>query len=110
MDAFELERLVSTAGEKGTLYYEFLRVPSLSMGVYQLKVGAQDPQTPHTEDEAYFVVRGHGFLHVGSEDRRVGPGFVVFVRAGVEHRFHDITDDMVILVCFAPAEGSIRDA
>jgi mannose-6-phosphate isomerase-like protein (cupin superfamily) len=87
-------------------YLEFLRVASLSAGVYELPAGGEDRQRPHAEDEIYFVVQGRGRLRMGSEDRDVGPGMVLFVAAQVEHRFHTITEDLTLLVVFAPAEGT----
>ena len=33
-------------------------------------------------------------------------GSVIFVAAGVEHRFYDIAEELVVLVFFAPAESS----
>jgi mannose-6-phosphate isomerase-like protein (cupin superfamily) len=81
-------------------------VPALSAGLYRLPAGAADPQKPHADDEVYYVVSGRASLRVGTEDRAVGPGTVVFVRAGVEHRFHAITEDLTALVFFAPAESA----
>jgi quercetin dioxygenase-like cupin family protein len=39
------------------------------------------------------------------EDREVSVGSVIFVAAEVEHRFHDITEELAVLVFFAPAES-----
>ena len=60
----------------------------------------------HTEDEVYHIVRGRGMIRVDTEDHTVGPGSIVFVPAGVEHRFHSIEEAFEVLVLFAPAEGS----
>ncbi len=93
----------------GRSYQEFLRVPAMSCGIYMLSVGAVDPQKPHTEDEMYYVISGAGAMQVhgedGVEDREVGPGDIIYVKAGQEHRFHDITEELVVLVTFAPAES-----
>ena len=105
MHAFELSKLVDELRQSGDRYLEFLRVPSLSVGIYMLPAGGVDPQQPHTEDEVYYVVRGRGMIRVGEEDRAVAPGSVVFVKASVEHRFHSIDEDLMLLVFFAPAEG-----
>ena len=86
-------------------YLEFLRVPAMSAGVYVLPAGGTDPQSPHKEDELYYVVRGRGRMRAGSEDQAVGEGSVIFVAAEVEHRFYDITEELVVLVFFAPAES-----
>ena len=104
MDAFEISQLTVKQQHLGKLYLEFLRVPSLSAGLYSLPAGGVDTQKPHTEDEVYYIIEGHGYIRVGQEDRTVEPGTVVFVAAHVEHRFHTISEDLKILVFFAPAE------
>ncbi len=107
MDAYELADLEAALRASGRLYHEFLRRPSLSIGLYALPAGGVDPQQPHTEDEAYYVIRGRGMIHVGGEDRPVAAGSTVFVAAHVDHRFHSITEDLLILVFFAPAEYTL---
>ena len=105
MDTFDIARLRSGHDfSSGEPYVEFIRAASLSVGLYVLSAGATDNQTPHDEDEVYHVVDGRARIRVGEEDRAVGPGTVVFVGAGVEHRFHTIEEDLTVLVFFAPAE------
>jgi mannose-6-phosphate isomerase-like protein (cupin superfamily) len=53
----------------------------------------------------YYVVRGRARMRVGSEDRVISAGSVILVAAEVEHRFHDIAEQLVVLVFFAPAES-----
>ncbi len=106
MDAHELSDLIAarTAGDEPWL--EFIRQPALSVGLYVLEAGQPDLQSPHSEDEIYHVVEGHGLITAGDEVRPVGPGSVVYVARGVPHHFHDITERLTVLVVFAPAEGS----
>jgi mannose-6-phosphate isomerase-like protein (cupin superfamily) len=106
MNIFQMAQLIADCKRSNRLYLEFLRVPSCSLGLYELPAEAVDPQQPHTEDEAYYVVSGRGFIQVGTEDQAVEAGTVVFVPAGVVHRFHSITEDLTLVVFFAPAEGS----
>jgi mannose-6-phosphate isomerase-like protein (cupin superfamily) len=106
MDAFEISELMAQRAQAGEPYLEFLRVPALSLGLYRLAAGAGDPQQPHAEDEVYYVLEGRATVQVGGEDRPVQPGSVVFVAAGLEHRFHSISEDLSLLVFFAPAEDS----
>jgi mannose-6-phosphate isomerase-like protein (cupin superfamily) len=96
--------------QAGELYAEFLRVPAMSAGLYELAAGAEDPQEPHTEDELYYVVSGRAALLVGDDDVSVEAGSLVFVPANVVHRFHDIAEALSVLVFFAPAEYSQRTA
>jgi mannose-6-phosphate isomerase-like protein (cupin superfamily) len=106
MTAFELARLLERRTDSGRPYLEFIRTESLSVGLYVLAVGATDRQRPHTEDEVYYVISGRSRMTVGDETRDVGPGSVIFVAATVPHRFHDIAEELRIVVFFAPPEGS----
>ena len=101
--AFRLPRLVADQAKAGEEWREFFRVKALSLGVYSLKKGALDKQSPHKQDEIYYVVSGRAVLTVEGEDHPVEPGSVVYVAALAKHRFHDITDDLTTLVFFAPA-------
>ena len=107
MDAWELAQLLDGRAATEQPYLEFLRSPALSAGLYVLDAGATDRQQPHTEDEVYYVVSGRATIRVGAEDRPVTAGSVVFVSAGVDHRFHSIAENLTILVFFAPAEYSL---
>ena len=101
---FHIDDLSRQRSEKGKLYFEFLRVPAMSAGVYVLPKGGADPQKPHREDEMYYVVRGRARMQIGSDHAEVRPGSVIFVEAQVEHRFYDIEEELALLVFFAPAE------
>ena len=83
-------------------YVDFLASDKLSVGLAIWKAGATDRQQPHWEDEVYYVISGRGAIRVGDEERPVTAGSLVFVAAGVEHRFHDIEDDLRVLVFWAP--------
>ncbi|MGO9087038.1 MAG: cupin domain-containing protein [Terriglobales bacterium] len=101
----ELADVERQRSQNGKLYQEFLRVPAMSAGLYVLAAGATDPQSPHREDELYYVIRGKARLRAGDEDREVRAGSVLFVPAQVEHRFYDISEELAVLVFFAPAES-----
>jgi mannose-6-phosphate isomerase-like protein (cupin superfamily) len=106
MNKFTLSDIIAAQEQTGHRYSEFLRMPTMSMGVYQLATGASDLQQPHTEDEVYYIVQGRAQIRVGEEDTSVEPGSLVFVAANVEHRFHSIREGLTVLVFFAPAEYS----
>lgn len=102
---YDLPTISAERAQAGKLYREFLRVPALSAGVYVLATGATDPQKPHNEDEVYYVVRGRARMRIGEEEQAVKAGSVIFVAAEVEHRFFDISEELEVLVFFAPAES-----
>jgi mannose-6-phosphate isomerase-like protein (cupin superfamily) len=108
MQAYELTQLISQHAASNKMYLEFLKVPDLSMGLYVLPAGGTDPQSPHTEDEVYYVVSGKAQIKVADEDRNVQAGSVVYVAKNVEHKFHSIEEELTIIVFFAPAEYTNR--
>ena len=103
---YDVGRLAEQQKKKGEAWSEFLRVPDLSVGLYQLKAGAPDLQTPHGEDEVYYVLSGRARLVVDGQWHDALPGRLLFVPAGAEHRFAEIAEDLTLLVAFGPAEGS----
>jgi mannose-6-phosphate isomerase-like protein (cupin superfamily) len=108
MDATELPEVLATIATSGRPYHEVVRSHDLSVGLYVLEAGATDLQSPHTEDEVYYVLEGRAVITVGEEERQVAPGSIVFVAADVAHRFHDIAERLVVFVAFGPAEYTHR--
>jgi mannose-6-phosphate isomerase-like protein (cupin superfamily) len=95
-----------TSSDEPNHYVEHLRNNDMSVGTYCIPAASVDDQTPHTEDEIYVVVGGRAKIEAGGDSASLSPGSVVFVPAGEEHRFVEITEDLTTLVFFAPAEGS----
>ena len=65
-------------------------------------------QTPHTQDEIYIIIRGRGVLtHNGKRDS-FESGDVLFVAAGTEHQFEDVTEDLALWrVFYGPQGGDV---
>jgi mannose-6-phosphate isomerase-like protein (cupin superfamily) len=97
----ELGEVIERLGTNDVAYREFLRVPSLSCGVYRLAAGSKDMQGPHDDDEVYYVLSGRARMRVGDEVRSVQAGSLLYVRATAEHSFFEIEEDMTLLVVFA---------
>jgi mannose-6-phosphate isomerase-like protein (cupin superfamily) len=93
-------RLPGPAGERFAVAFER---GTLSLELYAPR--GHDPQKPHTRDEVYVVVSGTGSFSCGSSREVFGPGDVLFVPAGVEHRFEGFTDDLTVWVIFYGPEG-----
>jgi mannose-6-phosphate isomerase-like protein (cupin superfamily) len=104
MQSFELNQIISQRETSNKLYLEFLKVPDLSMGLYVLPAGGTDPQSPHTEDEVYYVVSGRAKILVAEENHEVQAGSIIYVAKNIAHRFHSIEEGLTVLVFFAPAE------
>ena len=102
VNAFEFVEVSERQAESSKPYVQFINAGSLSLGLYVLAAGSTDGQTPHAEDEIYYVVAGRAVIEVAGERRRVQPGSIVFVAKEIDHRFVDIEEDLSILVFFAP--------
>jgi mannose-6-phosphate isomerase-like protein (cupin superfamily) len=87
-------------------WVEHLRVADLSVGTYSIPADGSADQLPHTEDEIYLVTTGTAVLESGGARVPVGPGSVIYVPAGEDHRFTGIAADFAAVVCFGPAEYS----
>jgi mannose-6-phosphate isomerase-like protein (cupin superfamily) len=95
-----LERLPGPGGER---FAPVLEHGTLLVEIYAPR--GHDPQTPHLRDELYVVVAGRGMFVNGDRREPFGPGDVLFVPAGVVHRFEDFTDDLTVWVVFYGPEG-----
>lgn len=85
-------------------YRELFTHGTLAIEIYRpVEVGRQ---TPHDRDEVYVVASGSGWFVNGDTREPFEAGEVLFVPAGVEHRFEDYTDDFATWVIFyGPAGG-----
>ena len=100
-----LSRLPGPSGER---FAPLFRHGTLLVELYAPR--GHDPQTPHTRDELYVVAQGRGTFYDGTTRRAVEAGDLLFVAAGVEHRFEDFTDDLAVWVMFYGPEGGERHA
>jgi mannose-6-phosphate isomerase-like protein (cupin superfamily) len=65
----------------------------------------EDMQQPHTQDELYFVQRGHAQLIINGQVYEAAPADVFFVAAGAEHRFINFSTDFATWVVFYGPQG-----
>lgn len=87
------------AGAGGQRYVTIFQHGDLELEYYApLKT---DPQQPHTRVEVYFVISGHGTFVQDGARRPFGPGEVLYLPAGVPHRFEDFSDDFATWAIFA---------
>jgi mannose-6-phosphate isomerase-like protein (cupin superfamily) len=89
--------LLAKAG--GQRYVTIFQHGTLELEYY--KPAKTDPQKPHTRDEVYFVISGSGWFVRDGERQKFGPGEVLYLPAGVPHRFEDFTDDFATWAIFS---------
>jgi mannose-6-phosphate isomerase-like protein (cupin superfamily) len=98
---FELPDLVATLKKEGGYFLDFLNIRDLEAGIIVLRPGEKDTQEPHSADELYYVIQGNGMMELGKTKKAVGEGSIVFVPAGMQHRFYGNSKDLVVLYVFA---------
>jgi len=91
------------ANEPGRLSALMLRHGTLELRYYVPPM--PDPQTPHNRDELYVVAQGRGYFVRAAECCPCGPGDVLFVPAGVDHRFVDCAPGFALWVMFYGPKG-----
>ena len=111
-DVLDVGEQLAALSRDGHDFAEFFRAPSgsLSLTIARWPAGSVDDQTPHTEDEVYYVLNGRAALVVEGSRTDVGRGSVAFVAARDDHRFVDITEDLEVLVFWSPARHSNEPA
>lgn len=105
---FQMDEVDEARREADERYREFFRAKTMHLGLYTLATDAVDRQSPHTFDEAYYVLGGSGKLTVEGEELAVEPGSVVYVHAGAKHRFHSIAEELELLVFFSTAKPQVK--
>lgn len=103
---FELSELQEQRGDKSWL--QFMQTSTLYTGLYVLKAGATDGQSPHQHDEVYYVLEGKAEVEMGEEKvtKAIQKGSVIFIGAKEHHRFKSIAEDLHLLVFFSTADPS----
>ena len=102
--AAALDRLPLAPNAKwrhGVFDVEVFRKGGVSAAVFAPRI--EDLQTPHDEDELYLIASGSGELDVDGDPVRFAPGDLIYVPAGVPHRFTGPLDELVAWVVFLPA-------
>ncbi len=97
----DLSKAPAVSEATPVVYAETIHTPEFRGGLYVLRAGAADPQRPHAEDEAYYVISGRATFEMTGIRTPVGPGDAIVVPAGVAHRFVDIVEDITLFVLFA---------
>jgi len=97
------DALAQLNSKKGQLFTKVMGRGPMSVEIY--RPVKTDTQSPHQQDELYVIISGKGeFLNDGKRSP-FNPGDVLFVPAGIEHRFENFTDDFATWVIFYGPKG-----
>ena len=98
---FDLQNLLTQLENKGGYFLDFLKVRNLEAGIIVLHPEQEDTQEPHFADELYYIIEGTGSMELGKMIIPVKKGSMVFVPAGLPHKFYGNKEDLVVLYMFA---------
>jgi mannose-6-phosphate isomerase-like protein (cupin superfamily) len=84
-------------------FAQLFRHGTMSVEIYQPR--EVDLQQPHLQDEIYVIISGSGIFQLGAEQFPFSAGDLLFVPAGVEHRFVQFSQDFSTWVIFYGAAG-----
>jgi mannose-6-phosphate isomerase-like protein (cupin superfamily) len=88
---------------EGAPFVTVMAGASMSVEVFAPK--ATDRQTPHDQDELYFIHSGRGELVIAGQRFDAAAGDAFFVAAGTAHRFEHFSEDFVTWVVFYGPTG-----
>jgi mannose-6-phosphate isomerase-like protein (cupin superfamily) len=80
------------------------------VGLFRVARGTEGEERPRGEEQVYLALEGRGRFRMGDEDFAVEPGFLFAVPARVEHGWHQVSEDMLLLAFSTPPEGSVPPA
>ncbi|MGJ8562065.1 MAG: cupin domain-containing protein [Alphaproteobacteria bacterium] len=106
-NVWPLANLKSEIGKDGRPFHIFLDNDAMTAELYQLPAGSVDMQSPHDLDEMYFIISGRAKFTADGVESNVKAGDSIFVKAKIGHRFHDITEDLSVLVYFSKKEPTL---
>jgi mannose-6-phosphate isomerase-like protein (cupin superfamily) len=102
---FSLEELrAGLPGDPGAKRVNYpLLHGSMKAGIYAPE--GVDRQVPHEQDELYLIAAGTGVFFKDGDRRPFKPGDLIFVEAGIEHRFETFSADFCTWVIFWGPKG-----
>jgi len=93
-----VEGAMQAVADSDDRYGILLQQDDIEVGFYAPR--GTDPQSPHDRDEVYVIQAGSGIFVLGDDEQPFETGDVLFVPAGVPHRFKDFGDDFAAWVIF----------
>ena len=102
---FQLKNLIDQLCKQDGYFVDFLKMDNMEAGIILLEPDEDDTQDVHTSDELYYVIEGNGFIELGRKTRKqINEGSIIFVPAGLHHKFYGNSRKLVVLYVFARKE------
>jgi mannose-6-phosphate isomerase-like protein (cupin superfamily) len=98
---FDIKKYIEDIKNSDGYFHTFLNRQNIAAGVLVLEPGEEDTQTPHDDDEVYFVIRGDGYLKISDKDYAVSEGKAYYVQKNIPHKFFGNKKELVVLYFFS---------
>ena len=98
---FNINKYIEDIKNSDNYFHTFLNRKNIAAGVLVLKPGEEDTQTPHDDDEVYFVIRGDGYLKINDKDYAVSEGMAYYVQKDIQHKFFGNKKELIVLYFFS---------
>lgn len=105
----ELNKLISQLISEQRYWITFIDNESIMAGLYLLPKGTPDQQEPHQWDEVYYVLKGTAKMEIDGSVYAVDEQSVIYIQAEAQHRFTEITEDLLTYVVFSKATPVVSD-
>jgi len=98
---WNVEELKPLIGTDGNQYHPFFENSTMLGEYLEYPAGHVDPQQPHDWDELYYIISGRSQFTADGVTREIKGGDNIFVAAHIVHKFHDIKEDLSVIVFFS---------
>ena len=101
---WSLDDLKAKVPDGDRRFHIFLDNPTMRVEYLNYSAGHLDMQQPHDWDEVYYIISGASQFTADGETSTIKTGDNIFVAAHIDHKFHDITEDLSVMVFFSKKE------
>ncbi len=98
---FDTSKYIDEIKKSETYFHTFLNRKNIAAGILVLEPGDEDTQSPHDDDEVYYVLRGDGYLKINDKDYEVSEGKAFYVQKQIPHKFFGNKKELIALYFFS---------
>jgi len=77
---------------------------NFAMRYFEVKPKGHSARHSHSWEHEVFILDGHCFVECGDQEKRVGPGYAIFIPPNIPHCFRNAGDKTLKFLCFIPYE------
>jgi len=75
---------------------------NFAMRCFEVEPNGYTPRHSHDWEHEVFILSGEGIVFCEGEERKISPGYVVFIPPGKEHYFKNTGNEKMVFLCLIP--------